>query len=274
VTDDDRDSVPEGLKGSLSGTDQSGNVTTINYDGDVLLEYKFPYEIKITSDTEFRTPRPTRMTPPKSVQETSIRLRFSLMLAVERTSRAQLVPTWLTFSEPLEYGQSMEWNDPREGAIIAPTQLTDAEVVTWREWYDKLSESPVSNIELALTRILRAVAERRESSDVLVDAVIAWENLFGTKDGEPTFRVTACIAKLLAPSIKDRLPLKSRLGKIYALRSKVVHGSGSISSDDQPLCQEALDTAIMAVKHLIGERMDILALADGAQRSAALLLGD
>ena len=154
-----------------------------------------------------------------------------------------------------------------------PTQLTDAEVDAWSEWYDRLKTSHVAKIELALSRILRAVAERREPSDVLIDSVIAWENLFGTKEGEPTFRVTMCLAKLLEQELEARLKLRTRLGKIYALRSKIVHGGGALGRNDHPLCNEALDVAIRAVRTLTTDRADILKLPDGAHRSAALLLG-
>ena len=275
ATDADRLMVPDGLKGQLSGTDQSGTTTVINYDGDVVLEYDYPYKVKIIPGLE------TEITAwPKDVQvdpnfdRTSLRLRFSLMLAVEREQRAQLVQTWRYFDEPLNQGYSTSWNDPRQGTAIMPVQLTNTEVEAWREWYERLKAGPIAKIELAFSRILRAIAERREPSDVLIDSVIAWENLFGTKEGEPTFRVTTCMAKLLAETVKDRLELKSRLGKIYTLRSKVVHGSGVLKDDEYSLCNDALDFAIRVVKVLVAERMDILELPDGAHRSAALLLGD
>jgi len=50
VTEEDRRLAPEDLKGQLSGTDASGISTTINYDGDVLLEYDFPYMVRIKKD--------------------------------------------------------------------------------------------------------------------------------------------------------------------------------------------------------------------------------
>lgn len=131
----------------------------------------------------------------------------------------------------------------------------------------------VSKIELALSRVLRAIAERREPSDVLIDSVIAWESLFGTKEGEPTFRVTTCLAVLLEDSYKARASLRKQLSDIYALRSKIVHGSANLKESDYPKCQEALNIAIRAIRELATTRDDILALSDGAGRSAALLMG-
>lgn len=272
VTDADRRFAPESLKQQLTGTDS----TVINYDGDVLLEYKFPYKVRVFAYDfmETRSSWPQDMLPPSEIEQVVRRLRFSLMVAVERDSRVQIVPTWRAFDEPLNQGSSIGWSDPREGGGITATQLTSEEVATWREWYAYLDNHHVNKIELALTRILRAAAERREPSDVLIDSVIAWENLFGTREGEPTFRVSTCLAKLLAQSVEERLSLKKKFSDIYSLRSKVVHGGRDLKREENPLCYEALDVAIHAVKVLVSERADILALGDGASRSAVLLLRD
>ncbi|WP_132124085.1 hypothetical protein [Actinocrispum wychmicini] len=47
----------------------------------------------------------------------------------------------------------------------------------------------------------------------------------------------------------------------------------TLEPDEYPLCQEALDVAVRAVKVLAVDRLDILALPDGARRSATFLLG-
>jgi hypothetical protein len=96
---------------------------------------------------------------------------------------------------------------------------------------------------------------------------------FGTKEGEPMFRVTTCLAVLLEDSPLARADLKKKLAAIYTLRSKVVHGSANLKESDYRRCQDALDVAIRAVRVLTTTRMDILGLADGAARSTALPLG-
>ena len=274
VADSDRQYAPESLRAQLSGTDSSGRSTVINYDGDVILEYRYPYKVKVlslaTEDANFQWPND--LLPSSDLQTVATRIRFSLMLAVNRESRAQLVQTWTHFDDPLGYGLS--WNDPRQGAGIMPIQLTSDEVESWKGWYARLNTTSVKKIELALTRILRAIAERRDPADVLIDSVIAWENIFGTREGEPTFRVTSCIAKLLDESVEARLGRKKRLGDIYKLRSDVVHGNRNLKAGDELLCQEALNVAIQLVKVLVADRTDILQLPDGAARSARLLLGD
>jgi len=271
VTEADRRLAPEGLRHQLEGTDSSGTTTKIGYDGDVILEYPFRYRVRAVPGMP-ETPSWPDMQRPSDVDQALLRLRFSLMLAVEREVRPQLIPTWRYHDEPLSHGGGLTWADPRLGASIMPTTLTDAEVTKWGEWYDKLRAAHVEKIEVALSRILRAIAERRETSDVLIDSVIAWENLFGTKEGEPTFRMSMCLAALLEQEFEARKRLKKELGDIYGLRSKVVHGSGNLKPDDHPKCQRALDVAVAAVRVLVDERPDILALPDGAARSTALLL--
>jgi len=275
ANESDRKLAPESLKGQLSGTGADGVSTLINYDGDVILHYEFPYEIRFAEPgTSDLSPRLIGfMQPPTKFASAVTRLRFSLMLAVDRSSRAQLVQTWQSIDAPLAPGSSLSWSDPREGAGITPTQLTEAEVAAWGEWYQRLNTTDVARIELAVGRVLRAIAERREPSDVLIDSVIAWENLFGTKEGEPTFRITTCLAILLEESFESRDELRKRLTRIYRLRSKVVHGGGNLEGDEYPLCQEALDVAIRAIRVLVSNRSDILELPDGAVRSARLLLG-
>lgn len=127
---------------------------------------------------------------------------------------------------------------------------------------------------LAISRVVRATGERRDAVDVLIDSVIAWENLFGTKDGEPTLRVTASLALLLEPDPAKRRAFRTELGKIYELRSKAVHGTSLPKQAEMPLCFRALDVAILAIRALIKERPDILAESDGGARSLRLILAE
>lgn len=276
VADSDRKlvSIPEDVGGKASHTDSSGSSTTINYDGDILLVHKFPYKVKIGD------PEDDSMTawfddpgPHAALQRVVTHLRFSLMLSMKREHRVQIVESWRYFDQPLNQGWSMSYGDARRSTGIHPTKLTNAEVGAWRDWYERLNSPDVDRIELALTRVLRAASERREPSDVLIDSVIAWESLFGTRQGEPTFRVTASMAALLADSYEARKNLKKNLKGIYYLRSDVVHGNRNLSRNDYSKCFEALEFAIRAIRKLVEERTDILTLRNGDARSEALLLG-
>jgi hypothetical protein len=216
---------------------------------------------------------PSDMHPPEALERNSERLRLSLLLAVKRDVRVQLLPTWRHLDDPLGHGLATGWFDPRQAVGFMPTRLTQDEVASWSEWYETLTHQRIDRINVAITRILRAVAERREPADVLIDSVIAWENIFGTAEGEPTLRVTSSLAILLESDTEKRKALRSRLGTIYALRSAVVHGNRSLTPADNPLCQEALEVALRAVRVLTREGANVLDLQDGAMRSQHLILG-
>jgi hypothetical protein len=275
ASEDDRRHAPASLQQQLQGAaDNTGNRVTINYDGDIVLEYPYPCKAWIAKPGDDSSSWQQRVPPATDLERVLLRLRVSLLFAAQQRPRPHIVPTWQYIDEPFNNNAGASSWDPRLGTGLIPTQLTSEDVRTWKEWYRLLSLNNVGRIDLALTRVLKATAERREPADVLVDSVIAWEKMFGTKEGEPTFRVTTCLAKLLKETLAERRALRSQLTKVYQLRSDVVHGNRTLSETDHPLCYVALDIAIDAIKTLVDKRPDLLAEGDGAGRSAALLLGD
>lgn len=271
----DREYVPESLKRQLTGVDAEGVTTVINYDGDIVVECDYPYKVESMS-TVLEDARPViDELSSDLVNRITDRLRLSLLFAVRRGgNKVQLVPSWQFYEDPFDAGQSLSWNDPTQAVGLFPVQLTEVEVETWKEWYELLGNPHAVNIDLALSRVIRAVSERREPSDVLIDSVIAWENLFGSKDGEPTLRVTASLAVLLEADSQARRKLRTKLGKIYSLRSDVVHGTSALSKQaDFAACYEALDIALEALRVLLRDRTDVLAQRTGTERSLHLLVG-
>ncbi len=274
VTEADREIAPEVLKQQITHIGPAGEVTTANYDGDVVLRMRFPLKVRIEAPP---TPGevnawPEDMHPPPDLDRRVERLRLSLLLAVQRDSAAQLLPTWRYFDDPLGHGIAASWFDPRNAVGFVPIRLTRDEVELVKHWYDTLSHPRFDKIGVALRRIIKAVAERREPADVLIDSVIAWENIFGTSEGEPTLRVTASLAILLEPDLDKRETLRRELNTIYRLRSKLVHGSHELSVAENPLCQTALDIALRALRVLADKRRDVLEKADGAERSLHVIL--
>ncbi|MHB8613786.1 MAG: hypothetical protein ACYDAL_15390 [Candidatus Dormibacteraceae bacterium] len=274
VTDADREIAPEVLKQQITHTGRTGEVTTANYDGDVVLRMSFPLRVRVEAppDAGEVNAWPEDMHLPPSLDRCVERLRLSLLLAVRRDFAAQLLPTWRYFDDPFGHGLAASWFDPRNAAGFVPIRLSAEEVQSVREWYHTLSHPRLDKIGVALRRIIKAVAERREPADVLIDSVIAWENMFGTSEGEPTLRVTASLTILLEPNLDKREALRRDLNAIYKLRSKLVHGSYEFRPSDGPLCQAALDVALRALKVLAEKRVDVLEKADGAERSLYVML--
>ena len=151
------------------------------------------------------------------------RLKFSLLLAIRDTVAPVREAFWeihnpvsrLTdsFSRPayeITYSGDVETIDPAAAGDFAA-------------WWNKTDRIP-GPLRIGMRRLLKAAGERDDPIDVLVDAVVAWENLFGSKT-ESTFRVTAAVATLLEPSDKEqRDVLQKELSGIYDRRSRLVHG--------------------------------------------------
>jgi hypothetical protein len=271
----ERAQAPESIKGQLNGTDADGNTVVINYDGDIVAETQHLYIIKVDNRPVGESPAgfPEELTAENPLEDVSVRLRLSLLLAVKRQHRVQIVPTWRLYDDPLAQGRTMGWSDPKQAVNLMPTQLTEAEVAEWQRWFGLLATENANKLQLAISRVVRATGERRDPVDVLIDSVIAWENLFGSKEGEPTLRVTTSLALLLEDDYAKRRKLRSRLTKIYSLRSNAVHGTAIPVDKEMALCNEALDIAIQALQAILEKRTDLLDEPDSTARSLRLMLG-
>ncbi|MCZ2820774.1 HEPN domain-containing protein [Modestobacter sp. VKM Ac-2977] len=272
--DQDGDRVPKSIRGQLQTTNPDGEVVAIDYAGDVVAEAQVPYLVRFRAESDDSLPEwPADLVKANRTAELTEQLRVSLLLAVRREQRVQIAPSWQSIDDPLDQYPSQGWSDPRQVVGLMPTILSEEEVGEWQTWFGYVASPGSERLAIAMNRIIRATAERRDPVDVLIDSVIAWENMFGSSQGEPTLRVTASLALLLRSDPTERLDLREKLGKIYTLRSKAVHGSSQPKQTEIALCYEALDFAIAALRRIFGDRPDLLTEKDGTGRSLKLILG-
>jgi hypothetical protein len=151
-------------------------------------------------------------------------------------------------------------------------ELDDKETKEAVTWASIISKEHPDSLDIGIRRLLQSVSERVEATDGFVDAVIAWENVFGTSQ-ETVFRVTASLAKLLEPAdLHTREVLLKELKKLYDDRSKLVHGSKEPTDNKAfEMRNRAIQIAILTFKKLYIERKDLIPLKSD-QRSAKLLL--
>lgn len=124
-----------------------------------------------------------------------------------------------------------------------------------------------------MKRLLSAVTSRRDSNDALIDALIAWENIFGTRT-ETTFRVTASLAKILSETPEERVELQRELGKLYQVRSSMVHGAKEPDPDSAAKNRErVIRVAIAALRALYLERPELLSMSPEDRSKRVLLEG-
>ena len=198
-------------------------------------------------------------------------LRFAVLAwAVERglqsMPRVAATASWsmlpLTSSTP-------PWVEPTvsSGGVV-PLSAEDLDAVA--EIVDEIGEV-TPRLDIALGRMVRVASEQRDAVDALIDAVIAWENMLGTK-AETTFKVCAALAWLLEPDDENgRRRLFAEAKKIYALRSALVHGAVEADPNQVPqLGQAALNLAVRAFRciHADPTLIDLRASA----RADAILL--
>ncbi|WP_143034006.1 HEPN domain-containing protein [Paramicrobacterium humi] len=131
--------------------------------------------------------------------------------------------------------------------------------------------TPVNDsMTIALTRITKSFTERRAQDDALIDAVIAWENMVGSRS-ETTFKVCSALAWLLEPEHAERrAALFNRCTKIYGVRSRLVHGDTDaiLSSED---VDDAIRIATEAFKRIHGDAR-LRAMNSSSKRASHLTL--
>jgi len=248
---------------------EDGREVSISDAGDVILETEVPFAIEIREDFDLAEGWPD-LSSSEDLEARITQVRLAHLLAGTDHRAPVMLPVWRRFVEPLAQGGGVGWSDPQQFAGRTPTLLSADQLTRWQEWIDRLSTVPVRRLGPAPTRLLRASAERRDGADSLIDAVIAWEALFGAET-EATLRVSGALAKLLHAAGDERRSLRRRAAEIYRLRSKVVHG---VDVDPREIAEaglEATDLGIRALRVIVSDRPHLIELASG-ERSTQILM--
>jgi hypothetical protein len=220
-----------------------------------------------------RAAEPKMVHDPKEAQPSAANLLLPLACALASPdANAPIVPilAWSTILMPFGLGSSYGTNQfpPR----YRPTKDAAAAKAEIEEWARTVDQYHVATVDIAAHRLVSACAHRLDPADALIDAVMVWENLVGTST-ETTFRVTAALAKSLESEASKRRDLRRSLGKIYDVRSKVVHGVAIDAPDVNAASERATEVALLALRAAYRrgkawlqrgstERADILLLED------------
>lgn len=278
ITDVERTAAPPALDGSVSGTDSEGRNVTVAYAGEVILDTALPFTL---TAHEWNAGRDFPDMPPLDRMEGATALRrriegiqLAVLLAAERPAGqwASARFAWQWVADPTAHGRSLGWASPAASPGFMPTELTAEECAAVTDWCRAIDAHWSSAVDIAIRRVISAAQVRSDPSDRLVDSVIAWENLFGTSEGEPRLRISSAMAWLLSSSAAERAQLQREIKQLYDDRSKIVHGGSFDGTSMAEKANRALDLAISSLRELFGSRVEILALPDGSARSLRLLL--
>jgi hypothetical protein len=175
-------------------------------------------------------------------------LPMAFALASHQNPRCAPMVTFEAVLLPL-----LELNSYRHPGILFPMQPTaraSAEELKDAEaWAEQLEESRAGTLQIAERRLVSAIAQRSEKVDSLIDAVIAWESLVGTRRDKAD-KIPSAMATLLKNEPYERSILFDRLKEIYSLRTDVVHGHAVSDTDVSAASNDAIEAGLEAVREL------------------------
>jgi hypothetical protein len=261
------------IRGSLSYGDERESLS-IQYAGDLVLDSRLDLTTEVSTGPLQFPPSPRSVPSFGEMDRRRLLVSLAVTLAVERERPAVAVPTWAVVLDPFDGGPTVSWRETPTLGVAAPAALTDDDATAVETWLEILEDNYSNQTAMAARRIQSSIVERRDPGDGLVDAVVAWESLFGSREGETTLRVSASIARLLGNDSPQRLALQEETKRIYNVRSRVVHGDATVAATAAYTAwMRASDLGIQVLRRLYGSRRDLLAL-EPQERSLQLLLGD
>lgn len=256
----------------LTATGEDDSQIEISYAGDIIIETTMEYRIHLGGLTTDEWPADLSRLR-RALYDFVESVRLGLALTTDPEDPVLVLQSWIVTLDPLAFGPNIGWREVEQNHKLVPRQLTAANIDGWRNWAERLLAHDMSNVEIAVRRVLQAIGERQMLDDVLIDSIMAWENLFGAEQ-ETMFRVCGSLAWLVESDAAQRKVLMKELKQIYAFRSRIVHGSRSLDPADHDIPRRALNVALDAIRKIVQHRPDLLTERDGPARSNRVLLGD
>jgi hypothetical protein len=194
---------------------------------------------------------------------------LALLLAGARPPRVAMTPAFRLITDPIQGIPQLGRSTVEPSAAV---ELSAADTAQLESWSRSYADHHHRSLDVATRRAVGA-AGRLDTGDAFIDAIIGWDNLFGSAAGESQLRIAASFARLLETDARERHQLAKQVKVDYDLRSRLVHGDISELPQDQASTApgRALDLLLRALRMLYTERRDLLAMNSG-QRSQALLL--
>jgi Apea-like HEPN len=199
-----------------------------------VLEAAYDYRLKVGEWTPSEN-EPPYFDWPESMQESLVRLDYqcqltalAFSLGIERLPPVACTRMWTMIFDPLSYGANISWRPTPPSSPLEFYRADKADSGRVIEWAETLESTDDSKISISQHRLISALSECTDPVDGFIDAVIAWENLFGSRDSELSFRISTAMAKLLRDDPEDRLSMQRKIRDRYNLRSALIHGGKTI----------------------------------------------
>lgn len=264
------------IRAPTSGELDLRAATPVAHSQELVLATEIPLEVRVESE-----PDPGAALGPNpfvdkvvsnfvSIEQKADLLALALLLGLEREPPVAIARTWTLVENPLNQGPTLSWF--QNAVPLHPHVLQPSDRRRIRTWVARVDRDYSDRIEIAVKRTLSSLTTRSDTTDRLIDAVIALENLFGSDSGELTFRISAGCAFLLERDPTRRQDLQKEVARLYRVRSKIVHGSHAPAPNDvAPDATAASKIAVDSLRTLFARRPD---LVDAKDRARLLILGD
>ncbi|MFD8660103.1 hypothetical protein ACFV1V_15890 [Streptomyces globisporus] len=210
----------------------------------------------------------------ESLQWTADCHRLAFMLSDRETHRSGVVQVLQIVVNPLQGNLSMSWADSDIYTLASELRIEAGSIEDITRWVGQVTSNHPRSLRVALRRILSAASSRTDPSDALVDAVLAWENIFSDSP-ETSLRVCGSLALLLEPSDREKRKILLReLNEIYGTRSAIVHGNAKEPTDEtvRKHGDRALEVAVEAMRRLY-RNPELLKSSSASARGRDVLLG-
>ena len=149
------------LEGRLQTTTDEGEVVSVEYNGDLVLEVDLAYRVKLHPG-DLLEPQPDNFVEHHTLNRLIENLQLGLILASPSTRQPLAMPVWTIMFDPLGHGPSLQWRAKYQLGRLLPTRLEADDVQSWATWTARIKEQRVDSIDIAIRRTLRAIAERSE----------------------------------------------------------------------------------------------------------------
>lgn len=203
------------------------------------------------------------------------RLRFAFLLSSDPEEEIATTEVFRVVANPMVGTAAGSPIDLPHNATAVELSRDVSEALN--TWLPRVKAMP-DQLVLSMRRLLRAAAERSDLVDSLIDAVVAWEGLFGANP-EIKFQVTGAMCVLLEKDDMDnRADLKRELGKIYDMRSGFVHGAVQVGDKKMAIdtvaqhASRAVSLGLGAFKEVL-LRADLAEIPESRRRAQRVLLG-
>ncbi|AZN30609.1 hypothetical protein EJO69_10085 [Flaviflexus salsibiostraticola] len=256
------------LKGSLARGSEDGEGLAIAYSGDLVLETTCSYTVNVVDSEQMQGIEFNR-DPQQEIQRKFESIALGILLTSPE-ARPVVVRAWQSVFDPLDDGISVSWSEVDRNWQISPRRLTEEEAFSWQLWSARVQEFRIPEIGIAIRRALAATAHREAPEDALIDAVIGWENLVGTR-ANIVSSVTGALARLLSEQ-GDVEMAKRKLGNVYDARSRLVHGDPKTEEDGvRKSSIDAVMTLLRALRKFFDTDRHLLDYSKSSDRARILL---